>query len=305
MRFITPLRYPGGKSKLSGYIAEVMKENDIEGGHYVEPFAGGAGIALRLLYDGTAEKITINDKDPVIFAFWHSILNENERFCEAIENVPVNVDEWKKQHSIMLNRYESTFNRGFATFFMNRTNRSGIIDGGPIGGHDQAGSWKIDARFNKKDLIRRIEMIGERSDDIRLYNKDAALFLMQNLAKYQDEKLIAYMDPPYFHQGPALYMNHYKREDHKLLADTIINKVKCHWIVSYDNVDDICKMYELQRPRRFSLTYTAATPRKGSEIIFFSDELIIPDRDVIVTKMGRSSVLMESQQALDAYSLSE
>ena len=67
--------------------------------------------------------------------------------------------EWEKQKRIYENT-RSEFLLGFATFFLNRTNYSGVITGGPIGGFEQKGQWKIDARFNKKSLIDRIERIS-------------------------------------------------------------------------------------------------------------------------------------------------
>ena len=142
----SPLRYPGGKSRITNFVAKLIKDNNITGGCYVEPFAGGAGVALNLLLDGIVDRIFINDKDRSIYAFWDSAINHTERFICRLESVNVTIEEWKKQREIQLNKENANlFDLGFSTFFLNRTNRSGIIMAGVIGGISQTGKWKIDA----------------------------------------------------------------------------------------------------------------------------------------------------------------
>ena len=157
MKFYSPLRYPGGKNKLARFIASLCVSNNISG-HYVEPYTGGASVALKLLLDGYVNEITINDLDRSIYAFWHSILTNTNKFCRKIRNTEVTLNNWKRFRKIFLNKEKaSLFDLGFATFFLNRTNRSGIINGGVIGGVKQKGEYKIDCRFNKDNLIDRIK----------------------------------------------------------------------------------------------------------------------------------------------------
>ena len=178
-RHLSPLRYPGGKAALSGFLAETIKINDLVGCSYYEPFAGGAGAALKLLAVGVVSEVHLNDLDPRIFAFWKAALNETDRFIEAILSVPVSVDEWHRQREICRAASASKpFELGFATFFLNRCNRSGVISGAaPIGGYHQSGNWKIDARFNRTRLADRIRGIADprRTDSL---NRDGCLLFL-------------------------------------------------------------------------------------------------------------------------------
>lgn len=278
MSFYSPLRYPGGKNKLSKFVASVCKENDISG-HYVEPYAGGASVALHLLMEGCVEEITINDLDRAIYAFWHSVLYDNKKLCEKIRDTEITVENWRKYKEIHKNKDKAPlFDLGFATFYLNRTNRSGIIDGGIIGGIDQGGNYKIDCRFNKDVLISRIELIGKYKKKIHLYNLDALELVrkVKNQKKKSDDNTIFYFDPPYYLKGPSLYMSHYKNEDHKAVSEEIQRIKGIRWIVSYDNVPEIKKMYLDIKKKEYSFFHTAYEIREGKEILFFSEDLIIP-----------------------------
>jgi DNA adenine methylase len=175
----SPLRYPGGKACMLRLMTRVIVENDMLRCQYAEPYAGGCGLALSLLYDGVVPDIHINDIDPAIWSFWYSILNEKDKLINLISKVDISVSEWEKQKEIYeFNDIEDPVELGFSAFFLNRTNRSGIIKGaGMIGGKDQSGSYKMDCRFNKLDLIRKIERINGYKKRIKLYNLDALDFM--------------------------------------------------------------------------------------------------------------------------------
>ena len=271
--FYSPLRYPGGKNKLAKFVALVCQKNSING-HYVEPYAGGASVALYLLINGYVKEITINDFDRAIYAFWHSVLNDTERFCRKIRDTEITVENWKKFKKIYENKEkESLFNLGFATFYLNRTNRSGIIDGGIIGGVKQKGNYKINCRFNKDDLIKRIKLIAKYKENIHLQNDDA-LKLIRKVKK--NKNTIFYFDPPYYLKGPSLYMNNYKYNDHKKVSEKIQKIKNARYIVSYDNMPEIKKLYKKLKRREFSLVYTAYEIRKGMEVLFFGNGISIP-----------------------------
>jgi len=277
MRYTTPLRYPGGKSKLANFIKMVIEENFLLDGHYVEPFAGGAAIAFSLLFEEYVIHAHINDLDRSVFSFWASVLNQTDDLCRLINDTPVTVDEWRRQKQIQSNPDEySTLELGFSTFFLNRTNRSGIIAGGIIGGLDQTGKWKIDARYNKEGLIARIKKIASFRHRISLYNLDAE-DLLRNVVPTLPDKTLVYLDPPYYVKGKDLYQNHFKHDDHVSLANVATNNIRQHWIVSYDFVPEISEIYEDFRQVDYQLSYSAATRQKGSELMVFDDSLIIPE----------------------------
>lgn len=278
--YYSPLRYPGGKNKLAAFIASLCLENNIKG-HYVEPYSGGASVALFLLLEGYVDCITINDKDRSLYAFWYSVLNHTEEFCKIIEETPITMEVWHKQKQIQSNKeIFSLLELGFSTFFLNRTNRSGIISAGVIGGVDQTGNYLMDCRFNKTDLIKRIQLIGSRRKDIRLMQEDAidlVTLVEQETKTRRNKNTLFYFDPPYYDKGSTLYMNHYLHSDHQAVSESVKAIKNIHWIVSYDNTEQIRTLYSRYRRNEFTFTHTAYKAREGKEIMFYSDSLRLPE----------------------------
>lgn len=273
--FYSPLRYPGGKGKLEPFMEILIQQTGHIGGTYIEPFAGGAGIALELLEKNVVNDIVINDLDKGIYSFWKAILTETDRFIENIRDIPLNIEEWNRQRLILNDNHRYSYELGFATFYLNRTNRSGIIKGGVIGGAEQSGTWKLDARFNKEALIERIEKIAKQKNHIHIYNKDVSSFVQNYLPKYEQNAFV-YFDPPYFGKGKQLYMNFFSYEDHVRIEKMINDKVNCDWVITYDDVQEIADIYQKHILRRIDLNYSAAVKRKASEIIIFKQSDMIP-----------------------------
>lgn len=273
----SPLRYPGGKNKLSAFLAKICIDNNVNG-HYVEPYSGGASVALFLLIEKYVNKITINDKDRSIYAFWYSVLNKTKQLCELIENAEFTIDEWRKQKSVQSNKDKADLlELGFSTFYLNRTNRSGIINAGVIGGVAQNGTYLMDCRFNKKDLIERIKLISKHKKQIKLYNKDAISLIDLIQKNSEKENTIFYFDPPYYLKADTLYMNHYESYDHKAVCEKIASIKNIKWIVSYDNVKEIRKLYSKFPRKEFSFKHTAYKSRIGKEILFMSKDILQPE----------------------------
>jgi len=281
MDYYSPLRYPGGKAKVADFFKTVVKDNILYDAVYVEPYAGGAAVGLALLFNEYVSKIVINDIDPSIYAFWHSVLNRTDKFCDLIAKTPVTVKTWLSQREVLRHRTNhSRFEVGFAAFFLNRTNRSGILNGGVIGGLDQTGPWKIDARYNKAALVERIQRVASYRDRIELHNSDAVK-LIKSLRKSLPKKTLFYFDPPYYVKGQDLYRNFYGPEDHKEIAEAIATLKEHRWIVTYDNVPAIRRLYSRHRKVSFNLNYSAAKASKGQEVMVFSDNLYVAKRPVI------------------------
>ena len=278
--FYSPLRYPGGKGKLEPFMELLIKQTGHLGGTYIEPFAGGAGIALELLEKGIVKDIVINDLDKGIYSFWRAILSETDRFIDDIRNIELSIDEWNRQREVIDNCNRYSYELGFATFYLNRTNRSGIIKGGVIGGTEQNGNWRMDARFNREALIERIIKIAKRKKHIHLYNKEVNSFIQNYLPRYQKNAFV-YFDPPYFGKGKQLYLNFFSYDDHVRIERMIDNLVNCDWVITYDDVQEIADIYQHHILRRFDLNYSAAVKRKASEIIIFRRQDMIPTNELL------------------------
>lgn len=273
--YYSPLRYPGGKGKLAPFMRYMIKNLNIKGGAYIEPFAGGAGVALDLLFNDLVSHIVINDYDKAVASFWKAILTEKNRFIDAIYTVPLDINEWKKQKNILKTTKKYSFELGFAAFYLNRTNRSGIINGGPIGGMQQDGQWNLDARFNREALVGRISNIAERREDISVYNKDVNSLIFKYVPKYGDKTLI-YFDPPYFEKGKQLYMNYFSEKDHKRIEKSIRENVKCDWLITYDDAPEIVHIYDKYMIKRYDLNYSVAKKRIASELMIFPENGFFP-----------------------------
>jgi DNA adenine methylase len=273
--YFSPLRYPGGKTKLAEYVKALFRHNRLMGGHYVEPYAGGASIALSLVLEEFVERVHINDLDRSVWAFWAAVLDDCDALCSKIETTQVTMDTWAEQREVQKNKESvSTLDLGFSTFFLNRTNRSGILTAGVIGGKNQNGNFKIDARFNRDDLIKRIRLISEHRSQINLYNLDAVK-LLDNVVPTLPDKTLVYLDPPYYVKGGDLYEHHYQHKDHAEVAGAS-RRIQQHVMVSYDDVPEIRKLYSDYQFVSYSLSYCAQNRYRGTEAIFLGHTLECP-----------------------------
>ncbi|MGH7778780.1 MAG: DNA adenine methylase [Candidatus Binataceae bacterium] len=273
MRGASPLRYPGGKWRIAPFLRRVIEINHLDDPIYIEPYAGGASLALSLLFDGLVAEIHLNDLDFAVYAFWRSVLTNTRELLKLISEVSVTPDEWYKQKAIYAEGTRSgTLALGFAKFFLNRTSHSGILNGGMIGGKEQMGKWKLDARFNRAELARRISRISSAKNHIFITSRDALDVLKDCRSS---RKRLVYLDPPYYRPGRHLYLNDYKPNDH-FAVRKCVEKLVCPWIVSYDDVNEIRKLYKGVHCKHLALLHTASRAHLGAEILYFSPELRIP-----------------------------
>lgn len=272
----SPLRYPGGKSALYPVISSVITTNKLKRCVYIEPFAGGASIACNLLIGGEVDRVIINDADKAVYSFWRLVLESPPWLIKKIRETPVTVDEWRIQRDILRKAKRYSKELGFAMFFLNRTNRSGILDAGPIGGYEQSGEYKIDCRFNREALIEKIQKIALHRNKIKVYNQDASVFLKRFLPSKQDaHDVLIYLDPPYYEKGQRLYMNSFTSKDHEKLRDAV-SLLDCKWIMTYDNAIEIEELYQGYYTQHFSINYSLSRKRKGDELIIFKDRSCMP-----------------------------
>lgn len=280
MTFHTPLRYPGGKGKFAPFIESLIELNGRPYTHYLEVYAGGAAVALELLYKDLVKEIHINDFDYAVYAFWYAAVHHTDEFIGKIQSVDISMDNWHHYRAILMDESQTdVIEKGFATFFLNRCNRSGILKGGVIGGKAQTGQWKLDARFNKETLIERFNRIKQYRSQIHVHNEDAKILLEKCSTFLPLEKSLIYLDPPYFVKGQGLYRNFYNQKDHEDIRKTLDN-LQYDWIVSYDNAPEIRDIYKGYPTREHLLNYSAQEKKLGNEIIFFSPSLRIPRKNL-------------------------
>jgi DNA adenine methylase len=276
-RYGTPLRYPGGKGRLAPFFWELYEANNLTGAPYAEPYAGGAGIAIELLNSGNASHIYLNDCSRQVYSFWKAVKFEPERLCRRVRSAKLTVEEWKRHREVVRNpEHREFFDVGFSTFYLNRCNRSGVLNGGLIGGLEQSGDWAMDARFPRAELIARIERIAERADKMTVTRLDAMKFVSPGARWPLPRETVMYFDPPYYERADSLYYNHYKPEDHAKIAKAIQLLSSKRWIVSYDAHQKVMDLYRERSMFTYGLHYSAAKSYEGQEVFIFSDALNIP-----------------------------
>lgn len=265
MNNFSPLRYPGGKAKIYSVVKDIIIKNNLSHKIYVEPFSGGFGLGLKLMFNGDIERFIINDYDRHIYAFWKCVFQYTKELIKRIEIVDITIEEWNKQKEVYNNHEKySLIDVGFSTLFLNRTNYSGILMSGPIGGFSQRGKYKLHCRFNKKRLIETINKISSYKNKVKVYNKDA-IKLIRKL-KSNENKVFYNFDPPYVNKGAELYLNSFVEKDHRELKDEI-NNIRTEWIMTYDNVGLVKGLYSEYEQSELKLTYSVGSKRKEKELI--------------------------------------
>ena len=265
---LSPLRYPGGKSKIYGKVKNLIIANGFDNRVYVEPFAGGFGIGIGLLCENVVPSVILNDFDSHIYNFWYSVLNDTDRLLRLIMDTPITIEERDRQKQNYMDLDADILTDGFATLFLNRVNFSGVIKGGPIGGLDQKGTYKLNCRFNKEDISHRIESIAQHRKKIKLYNKDAGYLIRMHLMKIKAPMFLN-IDPPFVLIGSQLYTNFFKEEDHLNLQRVIVKHLgdKYPWIITYDNCSLVKEIYRRFHMQEYDITYNAGGTVLGKELV--------------------------------------
>lgn len=264
---LSPLRYPGGKNKIYNRVVRLIEKNNFGDKTYVEPFAGGFGIGIGLLSEGIVNTAVLNDFDRHIYNFWYSLFNFTDELLKKIHDTPVTIEERKRQQAIYGDPSADMLSDGFATLFLNRVNYSGIIKGGPIGGESQSGKYKLDCRFNKTEINRRIEKVALLKERIYLYNYDASELITKHLKKIKKDAFFN-IDPPYVMKGHRLYTNFFKEEDHRNFERVIFNHLMdCPWIVTYDDCELIRNVYSEYHMEEYQIQHNAGGSALGKELV--------------------------------------
>ncbi|MGV4376481.1 DNA adenine methylase [Trueperella pyogenes] len=264
----SPLRYPGGKATMAGFFADLIERLGVDNPTYVEPYAGGAGAGVALLREGIIDRLVINDIDSAVYAFWYCVKHHTSWLIEQVRTVPLTIDEWKRQRAIYQEEDDTDLRTlGLAFFYLNRTNRSGILNAGVIGGQQQRGTYLIDARFNRETLTDRITALGMLSDRITLHNLDGR-DVIEHYGK--DSQALIYIDPPYVAAGGSLYLNAFDGRDHEALATHIHHISHAHWLLTYDDHSLVRHLYRDDFMADLEITYSATKSGKATELLVAS-----------------------------------
>lgn len=270
-----PLRYPGAKSKLYDYLKNLIENEHLENYTFIEPYGGSAALTFLLLQNNIIQNAKINERDPLIYSFWYSVLHRTNELIQRIQAEPITIDNWhfySKFKNADFCKNQDVVDIGFAGLFLNRTSFSGILKGGPLGGHGQTSAYSIDCRFNKSSIIESIRYYSSFANNIELHNMDAIEFMKQETRYRRNLQVFMYIDPPYYEKGKSLYRYYYSDFDHQSLANFIRNKT-FPWLISYDAAPYIEKLYKKSNKVALYLDYSAKTSKKGAELLISNLEI--------------------------------
>lgn len=239
----SPLRYPGAKLRLFTPIAETLELNSLRPKLFCEPLAGGLSVSLRLLTKNLVENIAVGERDPLVAGFWKTVFNDAEWLVNQVERMQVTVESWKAYRDRVCRTNREC---ALACIFLNRTSFSGILadSAGPIGGYNQDSDYKIDCRFNKQDLIKRIRQASELKDRVEFVHKGNWKSTVQKVRSlgYRPQETFFYFDPPFWAKADRLYRYFFTNQDHVDLC-SFLKTFRRPWLLSYDNAEEIVKMY--------------------------------------------------------------
>ena len=281
------LRYPGGKTQLAKFVSNLVSINKIKSPVYCEPFSGGSGVSMELLLTNKVNSVILNDLDPSIYSIWYAILHDTDKLVDAVQAMPITMDGWYHHKDVYTELKDIPvydFRLAVSALFLNRTNRGGIITGGPIGGHEQKSKYSLDCRFNKVSIVKKIRAIAEQSHRIRLYMLDAKDLINDVLLRENPDQLFTFFDPPYYKQGRALYKNAFNHEDHEALSESIKMMNAYKWITTYDECPEIQSIYSDYRLYTYKLRYSVNQFRKTNEYLFASPTTKIKSYDKVKLK---------------------
>lgn len=267
------LRYPGGKTQLAKFVSNLITINKMKKTIYCEPFSGGSGISMELLLTNKVDSIILNDLDPSIYSIWFAILHDTDKLIDEVQSMHITMDEWYRQKDIYSELKDIpiyNFRLAVSALFLNRTNRGGIITGGPIGGREQKSKYSLDCRFNKSGIVNKIHAIASQSHRIRLYMSDAKNLIKDVLLQESTEQLFTFFDPPYYKQGQALYKNAFNHDDHVALSEAIKMMNEYKWIATYDECPEIQSIYTDYHLYTYKLRYSVNQFREANEYLFAS-----------------------------------
>lgn len=272
LEYKSPLRYPGGKASLSGVIARIVKDQKLEGCRVFEPYAGSAAVSIALVGAGVCTSGSISERDPLLYSFWKCVFTNPAKLLRRINKTEISLQTWHELRPL-LDLDEPDESQAdllaFAALFFNRTNFSGVIHSGPIGGQTQSSDYAIDCRFNREELADRVDRLATLGEKIDVQFADAL-----DVIKAQRNKRGAffYIDPPYFLQGKKLYRYNYRLSGHIALADAL-RKAKFSWLLSYDNHDVIENLYEDFHNVYQEFRYSSRMPKKENELLITNMKL--------------------------------
>ena len=285
---LSPLRYPGGKRRLVPYLAALLTENNLQPGLFAEPYAGGASVSLELLSLDLVKRVVIGDADPMVNAFWETVMTDVDWLCEEVESIALDVATWERMKET---RFRARRKLALACLYLNRTSFNGALHwrAGPIGGKAQESDYDIGCRFPRERLISRLQKCAEMADRIDVAPAQNAMTTVRQVrerARREDASVFFYLDPPFWAKSNYLYRHAFTEIEHERLADQL-QWIQDPFVLSYDPAPEIVELYtghSAGKVAEIELLYSGSSRSAGAEILISNVEKL-----PAATKLWRTS----------------
>ena len=274
---VTPLRYPGGKTWLLDYVKAFARFHKLSSTTIVEPYGGSASISVGLIRSQLVTDATVCERDPLIVAFWNVAIHRNEELIEYLSSLEINMETWyglRRYLDLEKTNLQNELEAAGAFLFFNRTNYSGIIKGGPLGGKKQLSKYKLNCRFNKGRIADKIRSLKALEDKLKIIQIDG-LEYMKNHALQSPDNVFFYVDPPYYGAGKDLYRFYFTDFDHQQLS-AFLTGTEIPWLLSYDDAEFIRNLYQKKSNLPVYTDYQSGHLRRGVKELLISNYVIPP-----------------------------
>jgi DNA adenine methylase len=243
---VSPLRYPGGKSKAIKNILPIISHDFLE---FREPFVGGGSVFLSAKqYFLNNAKYAINDINFDLFCFWKFVQEKNKELYNAVKKITETEHDGKKLFKPYTNDNEcySDFERAVRFFILNRITFSGTVDSG---GYSEKA---FQGRFTNSS-IERLKPLENILSDVTIYNKS-----YEDIIFATGKKVFIFLDPPYYRQAKSrLYGKNgdlHVSFNHEKFSKDMYN-CQHKWLITLDNTDKIKRLFSFAYIYEWELQY--------------------------------------------------
>ena len=244
MKYTTPLRYPGGKSRAIKFLSQHLPKIE----SYREPFLGGGSMALYVTQTYPNTDVWVNDLYYPLYAFWMTLRDHGQQLCDDLRELKTELGESYDAHKMAFDDAKDKLNNdlyesGFNFYVANKCSFSGLTANSSFSKQASRANFTfrgIDKLPALSELIQGWRITNHSYEEM-LYGRNAFVFL----------------DPPYAIKD-NLYGNKgdmHKSFDHEwFAAQACASDNKC--MITYNSELFIKDRFPDWYQKDWDLTYT-------------------------------------------------
>lgn len=274
---ISPLRYPGGKSRIWEHLAAQYTQaplGELDAEIWFEPFAGGLGAGLKMLQESIIGELWFCEANRGLGALWGELVANPTALIDTVSSLPERMSLDVYQEALAVLAAPDSYPQlqvAVAALVVNRCSRSGMVTPttGPIGGKQQDGKYRVGDRWNLPRTISTLEKLAPLTRYMRFVGPDGISALAGLPNSGFAEEVFVFADPPYVGAGQRLYQHGLDESGHRALADALHDLDETHWVLAYDEAPLVRELYEGLHIQEYTLHHTANRSKSGAELLIY------------------------------------